>query len=252
MHASSGATLATAGVGLLRDLAESKGRASIWMTLDGLDLQASVALLFPSRATGARGFHIWWGGVAGGVRAAVLERSFALTRSTTVFSGANSTLEFPTAAALPETSGTHCSSLAWVSSNCSSKLVRSAASIPISLVKASISSCVGLFGLWGFSAEAAFISGTAASTFRLLESEGHGAAEEQSWVPSFVGLEDLLMDVTGLFNKVGAVTSGFFWKTTVIFLGALGADAVPVVGLIASVVVLGQVLVSSMDLGEPG
>lgn len=143
MHASSGSTVAAAaGVGMLRDRTEGRGRASIWITLEGLAFEASAALLFPSRATGAKGFHIWWGGVAGGVKAAVLERSLALTRSTAVFSGANSTLEFPTAAALPETSSTHCSSLAWVSSNCSSKLVRSAASIPISVVKASISSCV--------------------------------------------------------------------------------------------------------------
>lgn len=69
MHATSGATVAAAGVGLLRDLTEGRGRASIWITLEGLDLEASAALLFPSRATGARGFHIWWGGVAGGVRA---------------------------------------------------------------------------------------------------------------------------------------------------------------------------------------
>jgi len=69
MHASSGATVAAAGVGLLRDLTEGKGRASIWITLKELDFEASAALLFPSRATGARGFHIWWGGVAGGVKA---------------------------------------------------------------------------------------------------------------------------------------------------------------------------------------
>lgn len=112
MHARSGATVAATGVGLLRDLTEGRGRASIWITLEGLNLEASAVLLFPSKATGAKGFHMWCGGVAGGVKAAVLERSFALTRSTTVFSGTNSALEFPTAAALPETSGTHCSSLA--------------------------------------------------------------------------------------------------------------------------------------------
>lgn len=74
MHATSGATVAATGVGLLRDLTEGRGRASIWITLEGLDLEASAALLFPSRATGARGFHIWWGGVAGGVRAEAEER----------------------------------------------------------------------------------------------------------------------------------------------------------------------------------
>lgn len=61
--------VAAAGVGLLRDLTEGNGRASIWITLEGLNLETSEALLFPSKATGARGFHIWWGGVAGGVRA---------------------------------------------------------------------------------------------------------------------------------------------------------------------------------------
>lgn len=69
MHASSGATAAATGVGLLRDLTEGRGLASIWITLAGLDFDASAALVFPSRATGARGFHIWWGGVAGGVKA---------------------------------------------------------------------------------------------------------------------------------------------------------------------------------------
>ena len=69
MHATSGATVAAAGVGLLRDLTEGRGWASIWITLDGLDLEASALLHLPSRATGAKGFHIWWGGVAGGVRA---------------------------------------------------------------------------------------------------------------------------------------------------------------------------------------
>lgn len=54
---------------MLRYLNEGRGRASIWITLEGLNLDASTALLFPSRATGARGFHIWWGGVAGGVSA---------------------------------------------------------------------------------------------------------------------------------------------------------------------------------------
>lgn len=207
MHATSGATVAAAA-GLLRDLTEGRGRASIWITLEGLDLEASAALLFPSRATAARGFHIWWGGVAGGVRAAVLARSLALTRSTTVISGANPTLEFPTAAALPETSGTHCSSLAWVSSNCSSKLVRSAASIPISLVKASISSCVGFFALWGFTAVVGFslVSSTPGSVFILWEPEGWVPGEELSWAPLAVGLEDMPFDVMGLFNEVGAVT----------------------------------------------
>lgn len=61
--------MAAAGVGLLRDLTEGRGRASIWITLEGLDFEASATLLFPSRATGAKGFHIWWGGVAGGVKA---------------------------------------------------------------------------------------------------------------------------------------------------------------------------------------
>lgn len=208
MHATSGATSGAAGVGLLRPLTEGRGRASIWITLEGLDFEDSAALLFPRRATGARGFHIWWGGVAGGVRAAVLERSLALTRSTTVFSGANSTLEFPTAAALPKTSGTQCFSLAWVSSNCSSKLVRSAASIPISLVKASISSCVGLLtAVVDFS----LVSSTIGLAFRLWESEGWIAEEEQSWVPLGEGLVDLLSDMIGLFRDTGAATTGTFW-----------------------------------------
>lgn len=239
MHATSGATVGAAGVGLLRHLTEGRGRASIWITLEGLDFEASAALLFPSRATGARGFHIWWGGVPGGVRAAELERSLALTRSTTVFSGANSTLEFPTAAALPKTSGTQCFSLAWVSSNCSSKLVRSAASIPISLLKASISSCVGLFACWAFASVVGFslVSSTTGSTFGLWESEG--------WV---VGLEDLLSDVMGLFNDKGEESRGTFWKTTVVLWGPLGAHTVAAVGLIACVVVL----VSSSDLGDEG
>lgn len=61
--------VAAAGLGLLRDLTEGSGRGSIWIALERLSLGVSVALLFPSRATGARGFHIWWGGVAGGVKA---------------------------------------------------------------------------------------------------------------------------------------------------------------------------------------
>lgn len=59
MHATSGATVCAAtGVGLLRDLKEGRGRASIWITLDGLDLKTSVALPFPSKAAGTSGFHI--------------------------------------------------------------------------------------------------------------------------------------------------------------------------------------------------
>lgn len=59
MHATSGVTDGVATeVGLLRDLNEGRGRGSIWITLDGLDLKTSVALLFPNNATGTSGFHI--------------------------------------------------------------------------------------------------------------------------------------------------------------------------------------------------
>lgn len=78
MHATSGATVA-AGVGLLRDLKKGSGRASIWITLEGLSFEeASAPLFFPSSATGAKGFHMWCGGVAGGVRAVAETKSNSL------------------------------------------------------------------------------------------------------------------------------------------------------------------------------
>lgn len=58
-------------VGILRFFTEGSGWASIWITLVGVGLDNSaIDLLLPRRATGVRGFHIWWGGVAGGVSAA--------------------------------------------------------------------------------------------------------------------------------------------------------------------------------------
>lgn len=81
------------------------------MALLVVDLGTSDFLVFPSSETGAMGFHIWCGGVAGGVRPAVLPRSWLRVFSTALVSTC-SKLEFPTAAALPQTSGTRVSSLA--------------------------------------------------------------------------------------------------------------------------------------------
>lgn len=69
MHARSGATGAAAGVALLRILTGCRGWACIWIALEGLDLGPSELLGFPSRATGARGFHIWLGEAVLGARA---------------------------------------------------------------------------------------------------------------------------------------------------------------------------------------
>ena len=85
MHATSEETVAAAGVGLLRALTEGRGRASIWITLEGIDLEASAALLFPRSATGARGLHIWWGGVAGGVKAKERKSNPIITNITYYF-----------------------------------------------------------------------------------------------------------------------------------------------------------------------
>lgn len=62
---------------MLRDLTEGRGRASISITFERLDFVFSAVLLFPKRATGAKGFHIRWGGVAGGVRA-IAEKSVSV------------------------------------------------------------------------------------------------------------------------------------------------------------------------------
>lgn len=97
-----------------------------------------------SSETAARGFHNWWGGVAGGVSPATLASSGACNRSRGLFSWGVSTLpEFPTAKLSAGGGGGH-SFLASDFSNCSSKLDRSDASIPISLMKA----CTTSSGPW--------------------------------------------------------------------------------------------------------
>lgn len=113
--------------------------------------------------------------------------------------------------------------------------------MPISLVNASISSCVGLFALCGVTVVVGvfLVSSTSGSFVRLWESE--------SWVPLGVGLEDLLSEGTGLLNEVSAATTGTFWETTAVFWEALGAEHVA-----ATVVVLGQVLVLSTNLEDSG
>lgn len=137
----------------------------------------------------------------------------------------------------------------WTKLKCSQKLSKkSNLNSPISLVKASISSCVELFALWGFTSVVGFplVSSTSGSIFRLWVSEG--------WVALAtlvsLALEDLLSNEMGLSIKVGALTPGTFRKTAVIFWEALGADTGAGVGLIASVVVFEQGLVSSTHLGD--
>lgn len=88
-----------------------------------------------SSETAARGFHNWWGGVAGGVRPATLASSGACNRSRGLFSWGVSTPEFPTAEPSVGAKG-RLSFLASDFSNCSSRLDKSDASIPISLMKA--------------------------------------------------------------------------------------------------------------------
>lgn len=94
-----------------------------------------------SSETAAKGFHNWWGGVAGGVSPATLASSGACNRSRGLFSWGGSTPEFPTAKLSAGAEGGH-SFLASDFSNCSSRLDRSDASIPISLMKACTTSSV--------------------------------------------------------------------------------------------------------------
>lgn len=114
-------------------------------------------------------------------------------------------------------------------------------------MKDSISSCVALFAFGGFTAVVGFSLVSSRTGFSWV------AAGELIWVPLTVGFDDLPSVVMGFLNDLGAVTSGTFCKTTMFFWGALGADTVvAAMGLIASVVVLEQVLVSSTDFGDAG
>lgn len=92
-------------------------------------------LALASSETAARGFHNWWGGVAGGVSPATLASSGACNRSRGFFSWEVSLPEFPTAKLSAEAGRGH-SFLASDFSNCSNRLDRSDASIPISLMNA--------------------------------------------------------------------------------------------------------------------
>lgn len=154
-------------------------------------------LALASSETAAKGFHNWWGGVAGGVSPATLASSGACNRSRGLFSWGGSTLpEFPIGKLSAGAGGGH-SFLASDFSNCSSRLDRSDASIPISLMKA----CTTSSGPWvrGVGRKASFLTragwtagnlvtvlccgvgvGTALAT-----GEGGSSRDLLSWVSSF-------------------------------------------------------------------